>query len=271
MKKKNLLPNSPVRSVRADTSIGTCVRILRDNSIGALIVTSDDSHEELIGIFTERDLVKHIEIIQHGDFWDRSVRTVMTSNLRTITVDKLHEAPKIMVKYRIRHLPVVETSGGKTRVVGVMSMRDLFRIVMEEINFDLENLYEPAPKRSSKQKTLGVISKDNSVIELVGKAAEIHPTLNVKKMTSDSPFLESATLNGVLLDIDDLTTHTWASIVKTVISKKNSGVVLLAFNPVTMSDKNREALLKLNDSKKIHLLSKPLAIGLLFEKIIKEI
>ena len=137
MPKPPLLPSAPVRFVRADVSIGECIRILRDHSIGALVVLSDDVEENLVGIFTERDLVKNIELVQRGAFWDAPVRTVMTTTLRTITVADLNDAPKIMAKYNIRHLPLVEKKGDRTRVVGVFSMRDIFRVVMENFHYDL--------------------------------------------------------------------------------------------------------------------------------------
>jgi CBS domain-containing protein len=50
--KKIPLPASPVASVRADTSIEDCVRLMRDRSIGALVILSDNIREEIVGIFT---------------------------------------------------------------------------------------------------------------------------------------------------------------------------------------------------------------------------
>lgn len=272
MKKKSLLPSSPVQSVRADTSIEACVRILRDQSIGALLITSDDSHEELVGIFTERDLVKHIEIIQHGDFWNRSVRTVMTSNIRTISIDKLNEAPKLMAKHHIRHLPIVDTVKGKQKILGVLSMRDLFRLTMEEIDFDLEAFFDkPQTRKSSKPITMGIISKDKNLHELTEHSVGVNQNITLKKTTVDSPLLGTPTLGALMLDIDGMTDHDWAEAVKKILSKKKDILILLAFNPVGMADKTRSYLHSLSDSKQITLLSKPVALGRLYEILLKDI
>ena len=59
----SLTPQARVWSVRADLPIAECVRVLRDRSVGALVVLSDNVFEEIVGIFTERDLVKNIELI----------------------------------------------------------------------------------------------------------------------------------------------------------------------------------------------------------------
>lgn len=261
-----------MQSVRADTSIEECVRILRNQSIGALVITSDDSHEEMVGIFTERDLVKHIEIIQHGDFWKRAVRTVMSSNIKTITVDKINEAPKIMAKHHIRHLPIVENVKGRQRLLGVLSMRDLFRLAMEEINYDLEAFLEkPKAQRSSKPVTLAIVSKDKAIQDLAAHGAGVNQNITVKKSNIDSPFFESASMGALLLDIDGLADRDWAEALKKILAKKKNILVLLAFNPVSISEKTRDYLHKLSRGERLQLLSKPIALGQLYEILLNDI
>jgi CBS domain-containing protein len=76
--------------------------------------------ERLLGIFTERDIVKALG--QHFDAAGHAVSEWMTSDPTTVPADtQVDEALRTMLDRGFRHLPVVEGE----RVVGVVSMRDL--------------------------------------------------------------------------------------------------------------------------------------------------
>lgn len=159
---------SPAVAVRADETIGNCIRKMRDQKVGSLLVTSPDFRSELMGIFTERDILKHIDLIQHGRFWDHSISTVMTRPVQTIRISDLDQAGRRMMQYGFRHLPVVtEDEEGIERLLGVISMRDLFqRLLLETekemsprvlgISFDREESYRVA-----------VISRDKNFVRFL--------------------------------------------------------------------------------------------------------
>ena len=118
----------PALAVKADTPIGECVRLMKEHNVGSVLVISDDEKGDLVGIFTERDLLKMIKIVDEGRHLDKPVRTVMTKKVKTIDYTRIHEALDIMVENGFRHLPVVSTGNdGKVRVAGVISMRDLLK------------------------------------------------------------------------------------------------------------------------------------------------
>jgi sigma-B regulation protein RsbU (phosphoserine phosphatase) len=101
--------------------------------IGAVVVVNDG--RELEGIFTERDLLKRVADADPG--WrELPVREWMTTSPRTIGPDvSWEEAVAVMGRFRVRHLPVIESG----RVVGMVTSRmltsrradDLNRIVEE--------------------------------------------------------------------------------------------------------------------------------------------
>jgi CBS domain-containing protein len=105
-----------------------------DHSIGSLIVTAD---EEPVGMFTERDVLKVWD--QQADecrFSDIPVSSGMTRD--TIAVgpnDDLDYIMSIMIKNRIRHLPVVEDK----KVVSMISIRDVVRAQVKDLK--VENHY----------------------------------------------------------------------------------------------------------------------------------
>src|SRR4051812_4203750 len=100
---------SPVLAVRAETPIADCIQMMKDSRVGSLLIVSDDIEYKLLGIFTERDLLKRIHLIQEGSHWKKPIHTVMTHPVFTIDLENLNDAPKIMVKNGIRHLPVMTT------------------------------------------------------------------------------------------------------------------------------------------------------------------
>lgn len=89
---------------------------------GSLLIMEDD---RLIGIVTERDLLRHIG--EGGDPADSRLRDVMTSNPVTIAPEtELQDAAQIMFEKWFRHLPVMTHEG---QVVGMISLRDLLTLV----------------------------------------------------------------------------------------------------------------------------------------------
>jgi CBS domain-containing protein len=91
--------------------------------VGAVLVFDD---EGLCGILTERDVLRAV-----ADGLDDTtlVRERMTANPETLDADDTTEhAAVLMIHGGFRHLPVVEQGD----VVGVLSIRDLMRVVLED-------------------------------------------------------------------------------------------------------------------------------------------
>jgi CBS domain-containing protein len=88
-----------------------------------VLVYEDD---RLSGILTERDILRAV-----ADGLDDAtrVRDRMTANPETLDADDTTEhAAVLMIHGGFRHLPVVEQGD----VVGVLSIRDLMRVVLED-------------------------------------------------------------------------------------------------------------------------------------------
>jgi CBS domain-containing protein len=263
-------------TVRADVPISECVRLLRDHSVGALVVLSDDYKEEIVGIFTERDLVKNAELIQRGGFWDTPVRTVMTADPHVITVAQVHEAPRLMARHHIRHLPVVAEERGKRRLVGVISMRDVFRFVMEEFDFDLGKVYRvPAPTRKRQKKLMAIFSSDPAIAELVDKGAKLTKHLLVRAAPLRTEFenLQEvlSRFDALFVDLDNLKAVELAKVIAVAKSVGRENLLFLAFNPARVEPAVLEELRRISSRSRVRLLSKPIALGLLYEQFLKDV
>jgi CBS domain-containing protein len=131
-----------VRS-RPDERLGALVERMREVERGNVLI--EDADGRLTGIFTERDLLRCIDL--DGDTWrQQTVGEVMTTE--PITVLQTHSIATAMRRMQqggFRHLPVIDASG---RAQGVVSIRDLLRHVVEFFPQEFINL-PPDPDREA--------------------------------------------------------------------------------------------------------------------------
>jgi CBS domain-containing protein len=91
--------------------------------VGAVLVTVD---ERLVGILTERDVLR---AVARGIDESTIVADWMTRDPETLDPDESTEhAAVLMIHGGFRHLPVTEGDD----VVGMLSIRDLMRVVLED-------------------------------------------------------------------------------------------------------------------------------------------
>jgi CBS domain-containing protein len=124
---QQLLDQKPkgIFSVAPDDPVLTAIKKMADHHVGALLVMSGD---RLVGIVSERDYARKVVLLGRSAHETR-VEAIMTSKVITVSPKQdAHDCMRLMTDMRIRHLPVV--SGD--RVVGVLSIGDLVRAVIEE-------------------------------------------------------------------------------------------------------------------------------------------
>jgi len=110
-------------SVGADDLIADAARRMVDRGVGAVLVMDG---ERLAGILTERDVLR---AVAEGRVDDARVGERMTRHPETVEAsESTGHAASLMIHGGFRHLPVTE--GGA--VVGIVSIRDLMRVVLED-------------------------------------------------------------------------------------------------------------------------------------------
>jgi CBS domain-containing protein len=114
-----------IYSVAPDAPVLEAIRLMAEHSCGALLVMQG---EQLVGVVSERDYARKV-ILKGRASNDTPVREIMSSPVLTVRPDQsVHDCMRIMTENRFRHLPVVDASG----VIGVLSIGDLVRVVLEE-------------------------------------------------------------------------------------------------------------------------------------------
>ena len=133
---RHILQNkgNAVYTVNASTCVYEALEDMEDKNLGALVVVESDG--KLIGIFTERDYARKV-ILKGRSSKETTVGDIMTDRPVFVNPDtKIEECMQLMTNKYIRHLPVLENNA----LVGVISIGDLVKFVINEKDFIIENL-----------------------------------------------------------------------------------------------------------------------------------
>jgi len=117
MKKEKVDPQDAVISA---------IELMVERDVGSVLVVDRD--DRLVGIFTERDLLRHYLEAQ-SKFLYLTVEEVMTSPVISVSpTTPLAQALELMSEKDIRHVPVLDREG---RVVGYLTWKNLFRVLSD--------------------------------------------------------------------------------------------------------------------------------------------
>jgi CBS domain-containing protein len=112
-----------VLTVAPEDTIGEAAQKMVERGVGSAVVLD---YGRLIGIFTERDLMRAVADRVHSS--EARVREWMTAEPITITPEtSAEEAAQTMLDNGFRHLPVVDGE----RAVGIVSIRDVARWITD--------------------------------------------------------------------------------------------------------------------------------------------
>ena len=106
-------------------SVYSALQTMSAHHIGFLVVLEGT---RLVGVVSERDCARKVDL-QDRSAKTTSVRDIMTTEVVTVGPDQtIPQCMALMHSHGFRHLPVVD----RGTVVGVLSIRDLMRVVLED-------------------------------------------------------------------------------------------------------------------------------------------
>ena len=124
---------SQIFSVAPKDSVLHAIEIMATRHVGALLVMQEGA---LLGIISERDYARKV-ILKNRSSHDTPVSDIMSSPAVSVTPDDtVHHCMQLMTDGRFRHLPVVKSG----RVVGMLSIGDLVKAVIQEQSQQIEQL-----------------------------------------------------------------------------------------------------------------------------------
>jgi CBS domain-containing protein len=122
-----------VYSVKPDDTVYDALGLMAEKNVGALPVLAG---EEIEGIFSERDYARKVILVGKTSR-DTRVREIMTREVIRIGPEwTADQCMALMTDKRVRHLPVVD----RDRLVGIISIGDVVRAVVEEQQFTISTL-----------------------------------------------------------------------------------------------------------------------------------
>ncbi len=122
----------------ADMTVLRATQLMNEHRIGSVCVI--DSTALLIGVFSERDVLTRVVAVERMPH-STMVGEVMTAKPCTCHIDTdLDEVAEMMRDRRVRHLPVLDSSG---HLKGMVSIGDLnaFRVSEQDMQIQQLNDY----------------------------------------------------------------------------------------------------------------------------------
>ena len=125
-----------VYTIRPDNTVGDLVLTLRENRIGAMVVSEDG--RSVLGMISERDVVRGL-----AELGPRVLETAVAELMTRLVVsctpqDSVKHVMTEMTKRRIRHLPVLADGA----LCGIVSIGDIVKNRLEEMETETNVLRE---------------------------------------------------------------------------------------------------------------------------------
>ncbi|MGP8321091.1 MAG: CBS domain-containing protein [Methanosarcinaceae archaeon] len=146
--------NPDVVSCKPDDEISSAAQLLKEQNISGLPVVEEG---KVVGIVTEADILKLLEVPEHGGLWlpsplevieipirelinwedtkhmltnigTKPVKEIMESKVYTISADNsIEDASSLMIKHKVNRLPVLDNGA----LVGIITRGDIIRGLAE--------------------------------------------------------------------------------------------------------------------------------------------
>lgn len=125
-----------VVTIRPDATVAQLLELLAGRGIGAVVVSEDDGLT-LVGIVSERDVVRHL--YQDGTaILSGPVARIMTTSVLTCSPeDDLEALARQMTEGRFRHVPVVVDG----QLEAIVSIGDIVKHRIDELQHERDQLF----------------------------------------------------------------------------------------------------------------------------------
>lgn len=132
---KNILQGKGIQvwSVTPDTKVYDALQLMSQKNVGALLVMSDNKVD---GIFSERDYARKVAL-EGRSSKELPVKNIMSSRILFVNPRRsADECMALMIKKRVRHLPVLEND----ELQGIISIGDVVKAVLDDKDYLIDQL-----------------------------------------------------------------------------------------------------------------------------------
>jgi predicted transcriptional regulator len=123
-------PRMVMRDSKA--SVLELAKLMVNWSISSVAITDEENNKKVIGILTERDIVKSIAKGVPPD--DIAAGTLMSSPILSIRKEQpIEEAAHLMIRNKVRHLLVEDPAAAHHGIIGIITATDLARYLKKRM------------------------------------------------------------------------------------------------------------------------------------------
>jgi CBS domain-containing protein len=117
-------------TIDADSSAFEAAKKMSEKMVSSIVITDND---KTVGILTERDLIKQV-CAADLQASKTPLTSIMSAPLIAIYKDSaIEEAADLMIKNKVRHLGVTDSSNNDAQIIGIISSRDLIRLFIHKL------------------------------------------------------------------------------------------------------------------------------------------
>jgi predicted transcriptional regulator len=112
-------------------SVLELAKVMVEWSVSSVAITDEENNKKVVGILTERDIVKSIAKGVPPD--SITAGSLMSSSILSIRKDQpIEEAALLMIRKKVRHL-LVEDPSSHNGVIGIITTTDLARYLQKKM------------------------------------------------------------------------------------------------------------------------------------------
>ena len=152
-------------------SVLELAKVMVEWSVSSVAITDEENNKKVMGILTERDIVKSIAKGVPPD--DITAGSLMSSSILSIRKDQpIEEAALLMIRNKVRHLLVEDTSSSNG-VIGIITATDLARYLQKRMK-PTAALREDEKEQQQRQLQSSSSSSSSSEQLLLSEAWELY-------------------------------------------------------------------------------------------------
>jgi predicted transcriptional regulator len=143
-------------------SVLELAKVMVEWSVSSVAITNEENNKKVVGILTERDIVKSIAKGVPPD--DITAGSLMSSSMLSIRKDQpIEEAALLMIRNKVRHL-LVEDPSSRNGVIGIITTTDLARYLQKRMKHTATHIEDEKEQQQSQSQSSSSSSSEQLLL-----------------------------------------------------------------------------------------------------------
>jgi predicted transcriptional regulator len=143
-------------------SVLELAKVMVEWSVSSVAITDEENNKKVVGILTERDIVKSIAKGVPPD--DITAGSLMSSSILSIRKDQpIEEAALLMIRKKVRHL-LVEDPSSHNGVIGIITTTDLARYLQKRMKHTATHIEDEKEQQQSQSQSSSSSSSEQLLL-----------------------------------------------------------------------------------------------------------